>query len=85
MSFFLILTHRDKLVVFQIKMKSLLWIDLFIIFVDVDECTRFQPCFNNATCLNTNGSYSCNCTEGWEGHDCEKGKKVKLIVLFISE
>lgn len=58
----------------------------FSIFVDVDECTRFQPCFNNATCLNINGSYSCNCMLGWEGHDCEKGKKKKgEIIRFISK
>lgn len=32
-----------------------------------------------------NGLYSCNCIEGWEGYDCEKGKKVKIIVFFILE
>jgi hypothetical protein len=43
-------------------------------FVDKNECNVFERCKNNGTCLNNNGSYVCNCTEGWKGHDCEEGK-----------
>jgi hypothetical protein len=28
------------------------------------------PCKNNGSCVNSNGSYECNCTEFWEGIDC---------------
>lgn len=37
---------------------------------DVDECTK-NPCLNNGTCLNNNGSYSCVCDEGWIDQNCD--------------
>ena len=43
-----------------------------ILLADLDECDFF-PCQHNGTCLNNNGSYSCNCTSGWRGQDCEEG------------
>lgn len=42
-------------------------------FTDFDECVVLDPCQNNGTCYNTNGSYVCQCTDGWHGHDCEQG------------
>lgn len=42
-------------------------------FVDRNECLDL-PCHNNGTCINNNGSYTCSCENGWESHDCEKGK-----------
>lgn len=46
----------------------------FCIFCsDVNECDMFKPCQNNGTCINSNGSYNCDCTEGWKGKDCDKG------------
>jgi len=30
---------------------------------------------NNGICVNTEGSYRCNCTEGYGGQHCEIGKK----------
>lgn len=44
-----------------------------IFFVDRNECLNL-PCHNNGTCINNNGSYTCSCENGWESHDCEKGK-----------
>ena len=44
----------------------------FSFFLDVDECT-WTPCENNATCINNNGSYTCNCSDGWEGNHCDEG------------
>lgn len=40
--------------------------------IDVNECEN-SPCQNSGTCINTEGSYGCNCTEGWQGHNCEIG------------
>jgi hypothetical protein len=44
---------------------------------DVDECTMDNPCQNGATCTNIVDSaadtYSCACTAGWEGKDCDTG------------
>ena len=38
---------------------------------DVNECNN-NPCQNNAICLNTHGSYTCNCTVGTSGKHCEQ-------------
>lgn len=43
--------------------------------LDIDECSAYSPCVNNGTCINTNGSYYCICTVGWNGNNCEKGNK----------
>ncbi|XP_078670794.1 uncharacterized protein LOC144910946 isoform X1 [Branchiostoma floridae x Branchiostoma belcheri] len=37
---------------------------------DIDECIQ-GACLNGATCLNTLGSYSCTCRDGWTGQNCE--------------
>lgn len=37
---------------------------------DIDECIVSSPCRNGATCVNTNGSYTCTCAKGYEGKDC---------------
>lgn len=46
---------------------------LFFLSSDVDECLH-RSCLNNATCLNTPGSFVCQCDSGWEGNICERGK-----------
>ncbi|KAK3087011.1 hypothetical protein FSP39_000290 [Pinctada imbricata] len=38
--------------------------------VDIDECTRINPCRNGATCNNTQGSYVCHCAPGYTGTNC---------------
>ncbi|XP_076817336.1 EGF-like repeat and discoidin I-like domain-containing protein 3 isoform X1 [Clavelina lepadiformis] len=35
----------------------------------VDQCDH-MPCKNGGTCINDGNSYICNCTDGYEGHDC---------------
>lgn len=42
------------------------------LFLDVNECLTF-PCKNNGTCYNDDGSYFCDCTEGWQGKHCDGG------------
>ena len=50
--------------------------------LDIDECAdamnnathKSSLCYNNGSCMNTLGSYTCNCTLGWEGLKCETGK-----------
>ncbi|KAI8506775.1 hypothetical protein Bbelb_152160 [Branchiostoma belcheri] len=39
---------------------------------DVDECSERRTCDVHATCINTDGSYSCQCAPGYEGdgHTC---------------
>ena len=38
---------------------------------DIDECLG-EPCKNGGKCENSDGSYSSECLEGWEGEFCEK-------------
>ena len=40
---------------------------------DIDECLN-NPCENEGTCINTDGSYTCICADGYEGKDCQNGK-----------
>ena len=44
------------------------------VYVDINECEQ-QPCQNNGTCANTVGSYICACPTGYNGTNCEFGKK----------
>lgn len=41
----------------------------FLLFADVDECTRpeLNECDLNAMCTNTEGSYVCRCKKNFEG------------------
>ena len=38
-----------------------------ILMTDIDECLE-DPCHSNATCSNTDGSYSCSCNTGYSGN-----------------
>ncbi|KAL1237846.1 Neurogenic locus Notch protein [Trichinella pseudospiralis] len=39
---------------------------------DINECTyQEKPCKNNGTCVNTFGSYKCECPKNFEGTHCE--------------
>ena len=46
-----------------------------VIKIDIDECVRDSiDCGLNAECININGSYRCDCVEGFyrNGSDCCK-------------
>jgi hypothetical protein len=40
---------------------------------DIDECTRYRFCQNGATCVNTQGHFTCTCQSGWKGTQCQTG------------
>ena len=41
---------------------------LIFIVADIDECsTNSHDCDSLATCINTNGSFKCDCNEGYPG------------------
>jgi hypothetical protein len=44
------------------------------LLLDVNECDVDDPCQNNATCVNNEGSYKCVCVDGWKGQNCHIGK-----------
>ena len=47
---------------------SLVSYAFFFVSLDIDECSADPgPCDENADCTNTDGSYSCNCKQGFDG------------------
>ena len=46
--------------------------------LDIDECAQNQhDCDKNATCTNAEGSFSCDCIDGYTGNGTScKGKRV---------
>ena len=51
-------------------------------FSDVDECIN-NPCQNTGNCTNKPGSYECYCIDGFEGKNCEKGKKISCPLVYV--
>lgn len=54
-------------------------INQLLFFVDIDECIELKPCINNGTCYNNNGSYVCDCQQGWHGQHCEIGMLFNIV------
>ncbi|XP_078681775.1 uncharacterized protein LOC144916521 [Branchiostoma floridae x Branchiostoma belcheri] len=38
---------------------------------DKDECAR-NPCQHGGSCVNKDGGYTCICSSGWTGQDCQQ-------------
>ena len=51
---------------------------------DVNECTNgFHNCSHNTICKNTNGSYECECNNGYmgNGYQCTgKDSNIRIII-----
>ena len=41
-----------------------------------------DPCANGGTCTNSQGSYDCACDSGWDGDDCNTGKKKQYKIQW---
>ena len=54
--------------------KDKLWYFIVWLYSDIDECANntVNNCHENALCKNYNGSYTCNCTNGYigDGYNC---------------
>ena len=46
---------------------------VFSFFLDIDDCASF-PCENNGSCEDGIDVYTCNCTFGYTGKQCETSK-----------
>lgn len=47
---------------------------VFVISSSIDACKVNKPCKNGATCVAQQGGYSCLCTPGFLGKNCDQGK-----------
>lgn len=80
-----LVSHIEKNIILMDKKcnKSIWFLKwLFFLFADDDECLH-RSCLNNATCLNTPGSFVCQCNTGWEGNICERGEVPFFIGLYL--
>ena len=59
----------------------------FPIFLDTDECSTVSPCHANATCNNTEGSYTCKCDSGYygDGVSCNGRRFTRINTLIIDK
>lgn len=58
-----------------------LWYCVWYYIPDKDECTT-NPCQNGATCVNTEGSYDCQCLPGFEGDGCGNGNGFIVCTFY---
>ena len=47
----------------------------FLQWTDVNEC-QSSPCQNGGRCIDGVGNYSCDCKNGFDGKNCENGKRL---------
>ena len=52
-----------------------------ISFPDIDECAVSFPWQDNGTFINNNGSYVCDCKEGYMGKQCGDGNSIIILLL----
>ena len=54
-------------------------------YLDINECSGDVNCGVNAQCINTLGSYECQCNTGysWDGTQCI-GKNKDFLLILIS-
>ena len=54
----------------QHLLSALQLVDYFPLnFSDIDECAHeIDNCYHNATCENTDGSFTCTCNSGYTGN-----------------
>ena len=64
---------------YSITEEHILFIFVTFLTEDIDECLA-EPCGNEGTCENTDGSFTCFCVEGWTGETCDGNYRVLSVV-----
>lgn len=54
-----------------------------MIVIDIDECLIFFFCLYGGKCINLMGGYRCECSEGWIGKDCNRGRGFRWIIRIF--
>ena len=62
-----------------------------MMFTDVDECAAIGSGCGNGHCINTPGSYRCDCFAGYQGANCDASTLhcaailLRLIIIVFSQ
>ena len=79
---YLDLYHATRLVFCYCKLPCILHAQPIYVSTDRDECTeKNDTCAANETCVNTIGSYSCNCAPGYTG-EAGNCQGYLLVVIY---
>ena len=60
-----------------------------LVIIDINECEKQDVCPGNSQCINTNGSYTCVCDEGYfhvqteNVNECQGKNHMLLFQLHI--
>ena len=55
---------------------------IFSLLIDIDVCSS-RPCQNGGTCTDEENGYSCTCTPGWTGPNCQSSKAVIMYTVKL--
>ena len=73
-------TNKTPMLLHKLNFQALVKLAVFInhvwLFVDIDDCVS-HTCANGASCVDDINTYSCKCTAGFTGWNCETGKAIK--------
>ena len=59
---------------------------LFFDNIDINECNNADSCHHNANCINTAGSFTCSCVEGYRGDGTQcTGNETKYQLLLLNK
>lgn len=61
---------------------------LYLKLLDIDECVINNPCDENANCIDRQGSFDCQCNDGFSGdgvNNCESMTHFFCIVILHNQ